>query len=307
MRRSFARRAFLSWAYSACISALFSSFALAQVSSSPAARGFAAAPAPKVSAKPARYVSFAPHVTELLFALGVGDSIVGVTEQCDYPPAARDKPRIGTFVHPNLEAVLRAAPTAAFATEGNDRGAVERVRAQGVNVVEVNPLRAAQLATAIRQVAERVGASGRGDELALAVEAGLARLRKGAPSKPRYLIALQFDPLVSVSDDTWLGDVFREAGFLNVVAGSKLRYPVVSEEVLVAARPDVVFLAHEVPRARAEARLRSLLGVAGATKVELVTLPADVFARPGPRIVEAFAFLADFKTRSGATKGPGGK
>ena len=242
------------------------------------------------SAAPLRVVSLAPHVTEILYAIGAQDVLFGVTTQCDYPQGAEGKPKIGSFVQPNLESVLVQRPSIAFATEGNDRDAVERIKSRGVEVVEVNPQKAAHLASALRLVAGKVGRAPQGEALALGIERGLARLRASKPARPRYLLALQLDPIVSVSDDTWLGDLFREAGYVNTVGGSKLRYPVVSEEVIVARRPDVVFAAHEVPRVKLEALLLRLLGKS-AGAVEIVVLPPDVFVRPGPRLTQAFSFL----------------
>ena len=169
------------------------------------------------SAAPARVVSFAPHVTEILYALGAQDMLVGVTTQCDFPHDAERKPKIGSFVQPNLESVLVQKPSIAFATEGNDRDAVERIKARGVDVVEVNPRKAADLAGALRLVAGKVGRAPQGEELAQGIERGLARLRASKPTRSRYLLALQLDPIVSVSDDTWLGDLFREAGYVNTV------------------------------------------------------------------------------------------
>lgn len=257
-----------------------------------------AAPGATPKAGERRLVSLAPNLTEILHAVGAGGEVVGVTDQCDFPAEAKAKAKVGSYVAPNLESLVTLRPTTVFATEGNPRELVGRIAKRGVEVVEVAPRRAAELAPAIRMVAARAGRPERGEALAKGVEAGLARLREGRPRAKRYLLVLQLDPLISVSDDTWLGDVFKEAGYENVVGASKVRYPVVSDERLVVGGPDVVFAAHEVDLARLRAKARG---------TPIVVLPPDVFVRPGPRIVEAFEFLAAHKAseaRPGPSPGP---
>lgn len=241
-----------------------------------------------------RVVSFAPHVTEILFAIGAEQSLAGVSEQCDYPPRARSLPKVGTYAQPNVESVLAAKPKLAFATEGNNLDVLARLRARGVDVVEVNPSKASELAGVMRLVAQKVGRAQEGEALAGAIEADLKSLRAFAAhkkNKKKSLIVLQGSPLVSATDDTWLGDLFREAGFVNVVPPSRTRYPVVSDEWIVASAPEVVFLTSGVNLANMRKRFEALLGRKRAANVEWVSLPADVFERPGPRIREAFAFL----------------
>ena len=247
--------------------------------------------APLVASPSLRVVSFAPHVTEILFALGAQASLVGVTEQCDFPPAAKAIPRVGTYVQPNLESVLSTRAKLAFATEGNNRDTLERLRARGVEVVEVNPRTASALGAAVRTVAQKVHRAQEGEALARSIEDQLAALRETSPFKKKFLLVLQASPLISASNDTWLGDIFREAGYQNIVPRSRLSYPVVSDELLVSATPEVVFLTTSVPPRAMRTRLEGLLGAKRAAQVDIVALPADVFERPGPRVREAFAFL----------------
>jgi iron complex transport system substrate-binding protein len=251
----------------------------------------AALVAPLVASPSLRVVSFAPHVTEILFALGAQANLVGVTEQCDFPPAAKALPRVGTYVQPNLESVLSTRAKLAFATEGNNRDTLERLRARGVEVVEVNPRTASALGATVRTVAEKVHRAREGEALALSLDAQLAVLRETSPLKKSFLLVLQASPLISATEDTWIGDLFREAGYRNIVPRSRMNYPVVSDELLVNTPPEVVFLTSSVTPRAMLTRLEVLLGPKRASQVDIVALPADVFERPGPRVREAFAFL----------------
>src|SRR5690606_134166 len=114
-----------------------------------------AAPA---QAAPQRIISLAPSVTETLFALGVGDRLVGVSSYCDYPDAAARIDRVGTFLQPNVERILIKRPDLVIAVPSpGNRAPVERLQALGIEVLVVNPERIADILAAIRAIAAAVG------------------------------------------------------------------------------------------------------------------------------------------------------
>jgi len=254
-------------------------------------------------AAPTRIVSLAPNLTEILHAVGAGAQVVGVTDHCDFPAEAKLKPKVGSFSFPSLETIVSLKPDLVVATEGNNREAVARLRA-GVlgkaDVLEVNPQRVRDIAGVIRMLGARVGHGPEAEKVASQVEAALAQAGATPPKNRRALVLLQGDPFISVSDATWIGDAFRAAGYVNVVGDSKIPYPVVSEEFLLAKPPQIVFAMHEIDTAALRSRFARFAGK-GLAGVPVVSLPPDVFVRPGPRLVQAFAFLAAHK--SGANAG----
>src|SRR5215470_19986888 len=108
-----------------------------------------------LAASPQRIISLAPSITEILFALGVGDRVVGVSTYCDYPPEATRIDRIGTFLQPNVERILAKKPDLVIGVPSPDnRAPVERVEELGLRVLIVNPERIDDILQAIRTIAD---------------------------------------------------------------------------------------------------------------------------------------------------------
>lgn len=245
-------------------------------------------------------VSLAPNLTEIVYALGAQDRLAGITEQCDHPSVVRALPKIGDFASPSLERIIQTRARVVLATEGNPRDILTRLKARGVSIVEAHPKTASELPAAVRTIGEALGVPDRAQDLVARIEAALKSLPGPNAKGPRALVALQFDPIYSVSDATWLGDLFKRSGFTNVAGDSPVTYPVVSREALIAAKPGIVFVTGQWSSDRAfdqrkethlaEASLRKIYGIK-AVLPRIVVLPPDVFVRPGPRIVDAISFL----------------
>src|SRR5262245_45049114 len=107
---------------------------------------------------PQRIISLAPSITEILFALGVGDRVVGVSTYCDYPEAAKQIDRVGTFLQPNVERILAKKPDLVIGVPSpGNRASVERLQELGLRILIVNPERIAEILAAIRTIADAVG------------------------------------------------------------------------------------------------------------------------------------------------------
>lgn len=263
-----------------------------------AAPAAAAAPAPSASpaAAPQRLVSLAPSVTETLFALGVGDRVVAVSDHCDYPPQAASLPHVGTFNAPSVEAVLAARPDVVIGlpSPGN-RENVAAMRRLGVRVEIVDPQRLADVPAVTRRIAEVAGAPEAGERLVAALQRDMDAVRRrvaGAPP-PRTLMLVGQEPLVAVGPESFLGDLLVAAGAANV-APARGPWPRLNLEVVIAADPEVIVdcsLGTEAGTATLDfwARFPSLAAVR-SDRVH----PCRFFEvlRPGPRLALAFVELA---------------
>jgi ABC-type hemin transport system substrate-binding protein len=198
---------------------------------------------------PRRIVSLVPSLTEALFALGLGERVVGVTEWCVHPAEAVAKlPKLGGTKTPDLAGILALAPDLVIANrEENRRRDVERLEAAGVHVWLTYPRTVAEGARLLAELAE-LGASAEARRsvvapvLAAVTEAERARTGSGVP----VLCPIWRDPWMVVGADTYAHDLLTLSGGRNVFAERhERRYPRVTLDEIVAAAPEVVLLPDE--------------------------------------------------------------
>lgn len=250
---------------------------------------------------PERIVSLAPNVTELLFALGLGDRIAGVTRFCDFPPEALAKPRIGGLVDPSFEIIQALRPDLIFAFRGNPLRAIEKLRGLGFPVFVLD---IGTTIDAIFPMVAKVGAAtGRAAEAATLNARLRADLRKIetalAPVRttPGVFLILHGQGLWTCGRDGFLDDLISRAGGRNVAAVRARSWVFYQREQLLSDDPDVILvLAKTVADFRkAEAWLAggSRLGGLKAVRTRRVYhLDEDGASRFGPRLIEVLAQAA---------------
>lgn len=250
-----------------------------------------------VPARPVRIVSLAPSMTEMLYAVGAQDRLVGVSDFCDYPPEARRKPKVGGIYTPSVEAIVALRPDLVLATsEGNRPEDVRSLETLGLPVYVMRPLDFDSVLASIARLGEVLGdpagaarlvgdLQGRADAIARAV-AGVPR--------PRVLYVLWGSPLISSGRDTLITDLITRAGGESVTAGDALPYPRLSIEMALERRPERVILArHGHLGIDDQLRMWDSLGVLPAVRAGRVqSVDGDLVHRPGPRIVDGLRALA---------------
>lgn len=254
----------------------------------------------RVETKPERIVSAAPTVTEILFALAVGDRVVGVTEQCDYPPEVEQLPTIGGYWTPSAEKTLGARPDLLIGSRGNPPDFLAVVRKSGCPVFTIDPKTLQDIFKAIEQIARIVGARQAGQQLVGRMQERLAAVAarvEDVPEgeRPTAFIVLQVSPLWTAGAGTFQDDAIRAAGARNVAADVKEFKPY-SIESLTAADPDFLLLSTmegDPERMKREVEASPALhGLSAVKNGRLVVLEADPIMRPGPRIVRAVEAMA---------------
>ena len=270
----------------------------------------------RVEARPERIVSAAPTVTEILFALGAGDRLVAVTDQCDYPPEAKGLPRIGGFWTPSVEKVLGAQPDLVMGQRGNPPDFVATLRRSGAPVFTIDPQTLDDIYATIRQVARVIGDDGAGDELLAqmaarlgAVSAAIADVPQEA--RPTAFLVLQVMPPWTAGSGTFQDDAIRAAGGRNVAADVR-GFKAYSMESLVAKDSDFLLLSTmegDTERMKREVMEHPALRQLTAVKEgRVLLLEADPLMRAGPRIVEAVEAMAQafYPERFGGEAAAGG-
>jgi iron complex transport system substrate-binding protein len=257
--------------------------------------GCAPAPGGAAGGPPARVVSLAPSLTEILWALGAGERVVGVCAQCDYPPAVAALPRVGGYLAPSVEAVIAARPdlVVVVPSPGN-REAVRALERVGVRVLVVHDRTLADLRAAVRTIAGALGLGTAGERLVTEIDRGLAAVHARVAGLPprRVLLVVGHSPLVVAGAGTLQDELVTIAGGTNVAADVGQAWPQISPEVVVARAPEVIVDAAMGTEAGGRELFAALTTVPAVRDHRVVRIAGDALFRAGPRVVEAARALA---------------
>jgi iron complex transport system substrate-binding protein len=251
-----------------------------------------------LDAKPMRIVSTAPASTELLFALGVGDRVVGVTSLDDYPPDVAAIVKVGDF-QANTEAVMALSPDLVIGYSGNEE-ALAPVEAAGAAVLILNPMNLEQIYANIETVGAATGATGKAAEVVDAVKAQIKEVTDGAGQlglSPKVFYALD-NTLWTAGPGSFVDELLKLVGATNVgsmqgsdSAAAQAYYQFAPEQ-LIAADPDVILLPNTAYKSVDEFVQDARFAQLAAVKQGHVYLINDVIiTRPGPRIGEGLKTL----------------
>ena len=257
---------------------------------------------------PQRIVSTAPSITELLYALGLGDRIVGVDRFSRYPPEVLRKQKIGDYANPNLEVIASLRPDLVMIPT-NPVKLAERLATLRLKVLEIDQEGIAKLYESFRIVGEATGAGAQAAKLTSTVRGQLETVRaQAAPLKRTRMMFVvgrtpnRLDGLIVVGQASYLNEIIALAGGENVFRDAVASYPEVSLEEVLARNPDVIVdmgdMADTVGVTDAHKRevtslWERLTNVAAVKQHRVYAVASDVYVVPGPRVVEAAkAFFA---------------
>jgi iron complex transport system substrate-binding protein len=256
---------------------------------------------------PKRIVSTAPSITELLYALGLGDRVVGVDRFSRYPPDALRKPKIGDYANPNLEAIAALRPDLVIIPV-NPVKLADRLAVLRLKVLEIDQESIAKLYDSFRIVGQAAGAGAQAAKLTTTVQAALEAVKaRAAPlRKTRMMFVVgrtpnRLDGLIVVGQASYLNEIIALAGGENVFRDAVASYPGVSLEEVLARNPDVIFdmgdMADTVGvtdehKREVTSLWERLSSVAAVKQHRVYAVASDIYVVPGPRVVDAAkAFL----------------
>lgn len=246
-----------------------------------------------IESEPEKIVSLAPANTEIVYALGLLDRLVGVTSYDDYPAEVADIAKVGDFVGPNLEAVAAADPDLVLATTGVQADVIGQLEEAGAVVIAIDPQTMGQLFTAIETVGKATGTSDTAAEVVEGMQAEIERIEgviEGREPVAAFVEIAQ-EPLFTVGSGTLIDELISLAGGKNVV--SEPGYVGYSVEQLLADDP-AVYMA-TLGSMSDPSQLESRPGYSGLSAVKagrVFTLTDNLVSRPGPRIVEGLEEIA---------------
>ncbi len=252
-----------------------------------------------------RIVSTTPAITETLFALGLGSRVVGVSTYCHFPPEAASRPKIGTYLQPNLEAILRLRP---------DMVIMERLAPQTIDQLKRAKIRVEQISTGdlrtnlqmIEDIGRFAGAADQARALRARMQSEFDRMRAMPQQQSRRKVVFvvgrspgRLEGIVAVGRGSYLNELIAIAGGVNVLADSSLSYPKLSLESMIRLQPDVIIdmgdMAETVGVSQEHKRaVEALWKSRSDLKARVHAVASDIFVVPGPRMVDAAHELQRF-------------
>ncbi len=248
-----------------------------------------------------RIVSMAPNLTEILFALGLDEQIVGVTRHCNAPAAAETKRRIGTFWQPDIEAVLALRPTLVVAeTFEQHRQLAEQLGQSGCQTLSVRIDSVAQLFDGIASIGQAVGRPSQAQQLVDRLRTAVQALqsRTNSQTRPKVLWVIQRQPLRVAGTQTFVSELIEIAGGVNAIGPTLHAYPPIGDEDVIAVRPEVIIEPTDQPELR-DAQQRSALSFYAVFRTlpavqngKIFVIDGDLVSRLGPRIDQGLQIIA---------------
>jgi iron complex transport system substrate-binding protein len=246
-----------------------------------------------------RVVSLAPNLTETIYALGLDAKLVGDTTFCDIPPAAKDKPHVGSTQDPSLEAIVALHPDLVLATTSINRAqTADALLKIGVPVYTSDPHTVTGILNSISTMADLMDAREQGANLVAESQKRLDTLHAALQDRPlaHVLFVVWEDPLISIGQNTFIADALRWAGAESIIVASQ-NWPQVSMEEVVRLQPDYIVLTPDHLEAETHEhgdnlRQRPTWSDLRAVKLGHVVMGSDEFTRPAPGLVDAIEALA---------------
>ncbi len=249
---------------------------------------------------PQRIVSLAPAITETLFALGLGDKLVGVTNYCDYPAEAKTKPKVGGFSTPSAELVVAAKPDLVLATKINE-SYVPQLEQAGLTVVTIESLNLPQVLENIQLIGQVTGASEAANNLTADMQKRIDSIttkvsRLPDEQKPAVYFEIWPDPLTTGGSKSFVNSLITMAGGKNIAGDVEQDWVNLSPEMVLARDPKVAILCHHGSSLQTVEQFKSRKGweQVSAIKNNRIGLVSDenTVVRTGPRVVEGFEYMA---------------
>ena len=251
-----------------------------------------------VPTPPKRLIALAPNLTEILYALDLGDRVVGVTNHCNYPPAASLKPKVGSYIHLNVEQIISLSPDLVIGTmDGNERYILDLLEQAHIKVFFVNPRDVRQAIETISTVGLVCGLPEQARQISGRLTLRVNRVVEAARARnrPQVFLQINIQPIMTVNRNTVHHDLIRLAGGDNMTADEPVTYPRISLEEVIRRKPEVILISSMERGGRFEKARQDWLqwtSVPAVQKGRVHLIDSDLIDRPSPRVVDGLEVMA---------------
>ena len=249
-----------------------------------------------IPAKVDRVVSLAPNLTEIVFAVGGGDHLVGRTSYCDFPPEAKSIPEVGDTLHPSLERIIALKPQVVLISTASQLEVfTQQLQGQNIAVYVTDPHDLEGVFRSIGQIGEIVGRKDEANLLVQKLRERTAAVETAVKQRQpvRVFYQVSGEPLYTIGHDSFVTDLMRRAGGASVTADVPGAWPKYSNESALAARPEAIILPTGGSMGAANATVAEALRKSPAVlQGRVYKINDDHLARPGPRSVDGLEEMA---------------
>jgi iron complex transport system substrate-binding protein len=241
-------------------------------------------------------VSMAPSFTEIIFELGAGKKLKGVTNFCNYPEEAKKIQKIGDFFNPNVELIVSLKPEVVFSVKGIQENTVNALEKNGIKVVVLEATSLEDLAKDIELVGKIIGSEKKAKEIASAIRDAKT---KYAPTGKKVFIEINHQPLMTAGRNSFLSDAIKAAGGINVGDQFGDGYPMVNPEKLLETDVDVYLISKSLGvKPDDVAKFQGLERLSAVKNNRVYVIPDDdLIQRPGPRIIQGIQMIHELLTK----------
>jgi iron complex transport system substrate-binding protein len=246
---------------------------------------------------PLRVVALAPSITEIMFALGQEKRLAGISRFSDFPPEAMHLPRVGSYIQPDIERIISLNPDLCIAVkDGNPRAVADQLAFLHIPVYAVDPRDLEAVMTMVLQIGNLLNAEHRARSIVKEMASRIERVRQQVVKtayRPKVFFQIGIAPIVSVGKGTFIDELIRIAGGINVCE-SDAAYPRLSREQVIARAPDVLVVTtmhRGISRDQILAEWAPWTQIPAVQHGRIAIVDSDIFDRPTPRLVDALEQL----------------
>lgn len=238
-------------------------------------------------------VSLAPNLTEIIFAVGAGDKLVGVTTFCNYPADAKNIRKVSDTQKPNIESIVALKPQVVFVSTASQLEAFAGTLAQqNIAVFVTDPNSLEDIFRSIEKIGEIVGKAEKAKTLVEDLKGRVSSARGPIvyESLPKVFVQIDKDSLYTIGKDSYITDIVSRAGGVSATAELGTAYPKISREAALAMNPDVIVISESDNNREPNEAFRNSPAVKNG---RVFRIDADLLSRPGPRVVDALEKIAE--------------
>jgi len=247
-----------------------------------------------------RIISLAPSITEILFELGLGKNLVGVTSYCNYPRETLNIEKVGTFSEPNIEKILVLNPDLIFTTGLEQQPVVEKLKKLRLNVVVIYPSNIEELFNSIKEIGKITKTETRAERLIDKMKERIDRVKAKVTQIPKekrkkVFVELWYDPITTAGPGSCVDELIELAGGINIAYDLTRPYSMFNPELVIARNPDCIILGYMALKDRGPDGVMGRFGWGNISAVKnrkvFSDIDPDLLVRPGPRLVEGLEEL----------------
>jgi len=243
-----------------------------------------------------RIVSLAPNLTEIVFAVGAGNKLVGRTSYCDYPPEAKAVAEVGDTLHPSLERIIALKPQVVLVSTASQLEVfTQQLQNQNIRVVVTDPHDLEGVFRSIQQIGEMTGQKTQADNLVAKLRERANAVEQAVKDKEpvRVFYQVSAEPLYTAGHDAFVTDLLRRAGAASVTADVPGAWPKYSNESALAAKPEAIILPTGGSMGSVNSDVTEALRQSPAVvQGHVYKINDDYLTRPGPRAIDGLEAMA---------------